>query len=126
MLLTKSALSKASEKELKQLAELITTELEKRASNSKDRVMKELLAVANRHGFKLDALMAEKAPAKAASKTRTKKEKAPAKATRKVAPKYANPADASLTWTGRGRKPVWVVDALAAGKTLDELAIKAS
>lgn len=40
-----------------------------------------------------------------------------------VAPKYANPEDASQTWTGRGRKPLWVVAALDAGKSLDNLAI---
>jgi DNA-binding protein H-NS len=39
------------------------------------------------------------------------------------APKYANPADASQTWTGRGRKPGWVSAHLAAGKPLDALAI---
>jgi len=39
------------------------------------------------------------------------------------APKYANPADPSQTWTGRGRKPAWVIEALAADKSLDELAI---
>lgn len=41
----------------------------------------------------------------------------------KVAPKYANPADPSQTWTGRGRKPLWVVAALEEGKSLDDLAI---
>jgi len=40
-----------------------------------------------------------------------------------AAPKYANPADSSQTWTGRGRQPRWVVAALADGKTLDDLAI---
>jgi len=40
-----------------------------------------------------------------------------------VAPKYANPADAAQTWTGRGRKPKWVEEALAAGKSLEDLAI---
>ena len=39
------------------------------------------------------------------------------------APKYANPADPSQTWTGRGRKPGWVIEALAAGRPLDDLAI---
>ncbi len=42
---------------------------------------------------------------------------------RVVAPKYRNPADASQTWTGRGKQPIWVRDALAAGKTLAQLAI---
>ena len=45
---------------------------------------------------------------------------------RKRAPasaKYANPADSSDTWSGRGRKPRWFVAALAAGQTPEDLAI---
>ena len=38
-------------------------------------------------------------------------------------PKYKNPADEAQTWTGRGRKPNWVVAALDAGKSLDDLKI---
>lgn len=45
------------------------------------------------------------------------------KAKTKAAPKYANPADPSQTWTGRGRKPKWVEALLASGKTLEDLAI---
>ena len=41
----------------------------------------------------------------------------------KSMPKYANPADPSQTWTGRGRKPNWVINALDAGKPLDQLKI---
>ncbi|MBW4981840.1 H-NS histone family protein [Mameliella sp. CS4] len=41
----------------------------------------------------------------------------------KGAPKYANPADPSQTWTGRGRKPNWVIAALEEGKSLDDLAL---
>ncbi|WP_370639366.1 H-NS family nucleoid-associated regulatory protein [Cognatishimia sp. F0-27] len=41
----------------------------------------------------------------------------------KGVPKYANPADKSQTWTGRGRKPQWVIDALENGHSLDELAL---
>ena len=36
-------------------------------------------------------------------------------------PRYRNPLDAGQTWSGRGRQPKWVADALAAGKTLDQL-----
>lgn len=39
------------------------------------------------------------------------------------APKYANPANPADTWTGRGRKPKWMLDALAAGKSPEDLAI---
>lgn len=40
-----------------------------------------------------------------------------------VAAKYAHPENASMTWSGRGRKPKWVEAALAAGKTLADLEI---
>lgn len=51
-------------------------------------------------------------------------ELADAKTTRsKVAPKYANPSDPEATWTGRGRKPRWVQEALDGGKKLEELEI---
>lgn len=46
-----------------------------------------------------------------------------AKPARKSAPKYANPADPSQTWTGRGRRPAWIIAALDAGKNLDDMAI---
>lgn len=47
-----------------------------------------------------------------------------AKSVRKpVQPKYRNPENAENTWTGRGRRPVWVEQALSAGKTLDDLLI---
>ncbi|REH38967.1 DNA-binding protein H-NS [Paraperlucidibaca baekdonensis] len=40
-----------------------------------------------------------------------------------VAPKYRNPNDASQTWTGRGRQPLWIAALLAEGKSLDDLLI---
>ncbi|MEM9851606.1 MAG: H-NS histone family protein [Pseudomonadota bacterium] len=41
----------------------------------------------------------------------------------KSAPKYAHPENPTTTWTGRGRRPEWVKQALAAGKALEDLAI---
>jgi DNA-binding protein H-NS len=49
--------------------------------------------------------------------TETKSSRAPAVA------KYRHPENPALTWSGRGRKPQWFVEALAAGKTAGELAI---
>lgn len=40
-----------------------------------------------------------------------------------AAAKYANPADASDTWSGRGRKPRWFEAALKSGKAPEDLAI---
>ncbi|UWQ95294.1 H-NS histone family protein [Rhodobacteraceae bacterium M385] len=68
----------------------------------------ELKAVAKKHGFSLDEFLGGKASSKSGPKG---------------AAKYANPADANQTWTGRGRQPNWIKDALASGKSLDEFAI---
>ena len=40
----------------------------------------------------------------------------------KVAPKYRD--EAGNTWTGRGKRPKWVVAAVAAGRSLDSLLIR--
>jgi DNA-binding protein H-NS len=49
--------------------------------------------------------------------------KAPS-AKKPVAPKYRDPANPNNTWSGRGKHPVWLREALATGKTLDSFAIK--
>ncbi|RBP84985.1 DNA-binding protein H-NS [Rhodobacter sp. 140A] len=49
--------------------------------------------------------------------TETKSSRAPAAA------KYRHPVNPALTWSGRGRKPQWFVEALAAGKTAEDLTI---
>ena len=49
--------------------------------------------------------------------TEAKPSRAPAAA------KYRHPENAALTWSGRGRKPLWFVEALEAGKTASDLAI---
>ena len=36
--------------------------------------------------------------------------------------KYRNPENPSVTWTGSGRRPKWVAEALASGKSLSDLA----
>lgn len=42
---------------------------------------------------------------------------------RAAAPKYRHPENPALTWSGRGRKPQWFAEALAAGKTVEDMAI---
>jgi DNA-binding protein H-NS len=41
----------------------------------------------------------------------------------KSAAKYANPENKSETWTGRGRKPNWLVARLKKGAKMDDFAI---
>jgi DNA-binding protein H-NS len=40
-----------------------------------------------------------------------------------AAMKYRHPEDSALTWSGRGRKPRWVVEFLAKGGKIESLAI---
>jgi DNA-binding protein H-NS len=42
----------------------------------------------------------------------------------KVFPKYGNPLAPSQKWSGRGKRPRWVIAALAAGQRLDDLRIE--
>ena len=41
----------------------------------------------------------------------------------KSVPRYRHPENASITWTGRGRKPGWVIAHLEGGGTMEDLAI---
>lgn len=38
-------------------------------------------------------------------------------------PKYSHPENPKLTWTGKGRQPAWIKEAIGAGKPMDELLI---
>jgi DNA-binding protein H-NS len=65
----------------------------------------------------------KKAVKKAAKKT-AKKVAKKGRAGVKVAPKYRNPADPKVTWTGRGRQPLWFADLMKKGKKAEELLIR--
>jgi len=80
-------------------------------------VRKKLVALAKAEGYTIAELFGG---AKAAEgKTR----KASKTTGRKVPPKYRNPANPKETWTGRGKQPIWVREAIAGGKSLESLAI---
>ncbi len=57
------------------------------------------------HGFALEDIL----------KSQKKPSKSPAK--------YRSPDDPRKTWTGRGRQPGWIKDALGSGKSLDDFLI---
>lgn len=37
--------------------------------------------------------------------------------------KYRHPENPEVTWSGRGRQPAWVKEALASGKSLEQLLV---
>ena len=41
----------------------------------------------------------------------------------KMPPKYQNPQDATKTWSGKGRKPNWILEHIDGGGQLDDLEI---
>lgn len=48
---------------------------------------------------------------------------APARKRSPSVAKYRHPENAELTWSGRGRKPGWISEAVAAGKSLGDFTI---
>jgi DNA-binding protein H-NS len=50
-------------------------------------------------------------------------DRAPRRKYPKVLPKYCNPLAPSETWSGRGKRPRWLVAALETGRRLDEFKI---
>jgi DNA-binding protein H-NS len=53
-------------------------------------------------------------------------DRAPRRKYPKVLPKYRNPLAPSQTWSGRGKRPRWVVAALETGQRLDDLKIESA
>lgn len=108
-------ISKLSIVKLKQLQNRIPKELAKRQSLEKQKLRKELAALAAAKGFALEDFAGR------ASKTSRKSKKSTTR--RPIAVKYRHPNNAKLTWTGRGRKPLWVAEWLAQGKKIESLAV---
>lgn len=103
-------LTNLSVAELKSLLEKIPAEIKRRETDEKKRIRKELEELAAKSGYSLDELLGEAA-------VNVAKVKKP------VAVKYRHPQDASLTWSGRGKRPRWTVEFLTNGGTLEQLAV---
>lgn len=101
-------IEKLSEIELQKLSSSIAVALENLRERKKAEARGKLEAAAKLLGYRLDELVIGEA---------SKKARAP------VPVKYRHPLEPHLKWTGRGRKPKWVIEALSAGKSLDELAV---
>jgi DNA-binding protein H-NS len=97
-------LSKLSIEELQALARDIETEIVTRRAAEKERVLNQMRELAGSLGMTLEELLREE---------RGGVSTAP--------PKYRHPDNPGLTWSGRGKRPAWINEALASGKTLDDL-----
>jgi len=128
--------------DLKKLCVQIEKEIEKRASGAKKALIRKLEKMAQAEGLALSDLLEEaparkaepkaakvaKAPkaAKPAKAVKAKAEKPPAEKKEALPPLYFNPLNPKEGWSGRGRKPNWVINWLGNGGELDDLKKKRS
>lgn len=97
--------------ELKSLQRQVAKAIDSFEDRQKRDALAALEKTAKEHGFNLGDLLGGAAP-----KVKGTRAKAEAK--------YAHPDNPSLTWSGRGRKPQWFADALASGKSPEDLAAR--
>ena len=102
---TINGLDKMSYAELLKLRERIEAAIAEKRAEDAATTKEALRAMAEKAGFSLNDLFGK----------RGKKGSGQAK--------YRNPKDTSQTWTGRGRKPNWLVDAVKKGAKIDSFAI---
>lgn len=88
-----SQLQKMSYKELLQLQQQVTNAIEKKRVSERSALRDKLQSMAERAGFQIDDLFGHARERAAGS----------------ITVKYRHPTNRSLIWTGRGRRPKWLV-----------------
>ena len=101
-----NGLDKMSYAELLKLQERIEAAIAAKRVEDAANTKEALRAMAEKAGFSLNDLFGKRGAKKGSGEA-----------------KYRNPKDTSQTWTGRGRKPNWLVDAVKKGAKLDAFKI---
>ena len=105
--------------ELKKLQTQVERAIVKKQQSDTNAARKEVEKILAKRGLSLNDLVSINA-----SKTTGKRGTVKKNSTKKVAPKYVNPNDKKVTWSGRGRTPLWVTAHLKSGGKIEDLAIK--
>lgn len=109
--------------ELRRLQSKVETEIRRRSDNTRRELIKKMQKMAADEGLSLSDLIGS-APASEDKRAPGKRKAKPAaKKNSPIPAKYRHPENPATTWSGRGRKPQWVVDWLAQDKPLVELEI---
>ena len=103
-----TGIEKASYKELVEARDAIDDALSKRKEEERAEVKRKIAELANGSGFEITELFGG---------NRGKRRTTPGA-------KYRNPKDTSQTWAGRGRKPIWLVEALGQGAKLESFELR--
>jgi DNA-binding protein H-NS len=104
--------------ELQKLKTRTEKEIESRSKKQRGQALDEIKSIVAKYGLKLDDVMGKPA----ARKSRNGAAKAVAKPAKKSpAILYRHPQNPQFTWAGgRGRRPQWIKDWEASGRSLDE------
>ena len=100
-------LNALSLKELKELQSQVGKAIASFEDRKKKAALAELEEKAREMGFSLAELTGAPVTRKRAAATA----------------KYVNPANSADTWSGRGRKPRWFIEAIATGKSPEDLSV---
>ena len=92
--------------ELNDLAEDIERELKRRNEEERKKVLVKVKELAASVDMSLEEVLTYSSSKKT-----------------KGAPKYLNPANPKQTWTGRGKRPSWIKEALEQGGALEDMLI---
>lgn len=103
--------------ELKKFERSVINEISKRRASAQKQILKELAARAKELGLDPSSILGTEKPAarRGRKAMRAKPPKPPA---------FANPNDPTMTWSGYGRRPKWVLLWQEQGRDLEELRIK--
>jgi DNA-binding protein H-NS len=104
-------LSKLSIEELETLARDAQAEIAARKEAERERVLQQMRELAGSLGMTLEDVL------------RMEKRGGGAGGGAAVQAKYRHPDNPGLTWSGRGKRPAWVAQALASGKSLEDLTV---
>ena len=115
-------LAKLSLTELRRLQSRVETEIRRRSDSARRDLLKKVQKMAAEEGLSLSDLLGSAPAAEEKQPSAKRKTKAAGKKTPGPA-KYRNPANPAAGWSGRGRKPQWVIDWLAQDKPLSELEV---
>lgn len=106
--MAKTDLSKLSIEELQALAWDIEQEIINRREADRERVLAQMRELAGSLGMSLEEVLRQERGRDRARVPGTQV-------------RYRHPENAALTWSGRGKRPQWINEWLASGKTLEDL-----
>ncbi len=122
-------LSEYSLVELRRLKSRIEAEIQRQSTAARRNLLKQIKKMAAEEGLSLTDVMAD------ASESEPRKEASPKRRAKRITAKktgvaaakalrYRHPENPRIGWSGRGRKPGWVIDWLAQNKPLEALEVK--